>query len=263
MDWISGIQTSINYIEEHLESELAMAHLAEMIYSTSFEFQRMFTLLCDCSPGEYIRNRRLTAAGYELISSNVNILDLAIKYGYDTNESFTRAFTRFHGVTPSSARKNKLPLNTFPRISVQSKLTGGKIMMNEISERGYVVKETGAVYYTQDMDKTLQWFKEVLGWYGQIEARNEQDKGTYGCVNNIPMEIEALHIAPFTGIHMFYGEPIQRLIGFMLIQGIDQLHAYVKKNRWELITDIVHEPWGGKTVEVTTIDGSILKFFEL
>lgn len=263
MDWISSIQQTIDYIENHLENEFDMAHLAERIYTSSFEFQRMFTLLCDCTPGEYIRNRRLTVAGYELLSSNVNILELAIKYGYDTNESFTRAFTRFHEVTPSSARKNKIPLNTFSRISVQSKLTGGKLVMNELSERGYVVKETGAVYYTQDMDKTLQWFKEVLGWYGQIEARNENDKGTYGCVNNIPLEIEALHIAPFTGIHMFYGEPIQRLIGFMLVQGIDELCAYVMKNRWNLISEIVQEPWGGKTVEITTIDGSILKFFEL
>ncbi len=75
--------------------------------------------------------------------------------------------------------------------------------MSDFSERGYVVKETGAVYYTQDMDKTLKWFKEVLGWYGQIDARDEDGIGTYGCVSNIPIEIEVLHIAPFTGIHMF------------------------------------------------------------
>lgn len=54
------------------------------------------------------------------------------------------------------------------------------------------------------MDKTLKWFKEVLGWYGQIESRDENGQGNYGCLNNIPIEIEALHIAPFTGIHMFF-----------------------------------------------------------
>ncbi len=134
--------------------------------------------------------------------------------------------------------------------------------MSDFSERGYVVKETGAVYYTQDMDKTLKWFKEVLGWYGQIDARDEDDIGTYGCVSNIPIEIEVLHIAPFTGIHMFKGDALSIMVGFMLVQGIEQLYEFVKKSGWNQITEIVTEPWGGKTCEVTTIDGSILKFFE-
>ncbi len=223
----------------------------------------MFTILCECTVGEYLRNRRLTLAGYELLGSDRSILDIAIKYGYDTNESFTRAFSRFHGVTPSTARKSGGLLNTFSRISVKSNLSGGKAMINDFSKRGYVVKETGAVYYTQDMDKTLNWFKDVLGWYGQIEARDESNDGTYGCVNNIPVEIEALHIAPFTGIHMFKGEPLPRLVGFMLVQGVEQLYAFVKKSGWSKITEVIIEPWGGKTCEVTTIDGSVLKFFEI
>lgn len=134
--------------------------------------------------------------------------------------------------------------------------------MNEFSERGYVVKETGAVYYTQDMDRTVKWFIEVLGWYGQIEARDENNLGTYGCVNNIPIEFEALHIAPFTGIHMFKGEPLKMMVGFMLVQGVEQLYRFVKKNGWNHITEVQEQPWGGKTCSVTTIDGSILTFFE-
>lgn len=262
MNWIASIQKTIDYIEDNLESELDADILAARIYTSSFNFQRMFTVLCDCTVGEYIRNRRLTLAGYELLSNDSSILDIAIKYGYETNESFTRAFSRFHGVTPSIARKNKISLNTFSRISVKSNLSGGKVMMSDFSERGYVVKETGAVYYTQDMDKTLKWFKEVLGWYGQIDARDENGMGTYGCVNNIPIEIEVLHIAPFTGIHMFRGEPLPMMVGFMLVQGVEQLHQYVKNSGWNKITEVITEPWGGKTCEVTTIDGSILKFFE-
>lgn len=262
MNWIASIQKTIDYIEDNLESELDADILAARIYTSSFNFQRMFTILCDCTVGEYIRNRRLTLAGYELLSNGSSILDIAIKYGYETNESFTRAFSRFHGVTPSIARKNRISLNTFSRISVKSNLSGGKVMMSDFSERGYVVKETGAVYYTQDMDKTLKWFKEVLGWYGQIDARDENGMGTYGCVNNIPIEIEVLHIAPFTGIHMFKGEPLQMMVGFMLVQGVEQLHQYVKNSGWNQITEVITEPWGGKTCEVKTIDNSILKFFE-
>lgn len=263
MDWIEGIQKTIDYIENNLETELDCDMLAAEIYTSSFYFQKMFSILCDCTVGEYIRNRKLTLAGYELLSSDISIIDIAIKYGYETNESFTRAFSRFHGVTPSSARKNKVSLNTFSRISVKSNLSGGKTMINDFSKRGYVVKETGAVYYTQDMDETLKWFKDVLGWYGQIEARDENNAGTYGCVNNIPIEIESMHIAPFTGIHMFKGEPLPRMVGFMLVQGIDKLYKFVKKSGWNQITAVTTELWGGKTCKVTTIDGSVLEFFEI
>lgn len=263
VDWIECIQRSIDYIEENIEQGLNSEIISSKLYVSSYNFQRMFAILCNCTVGEYVRNRRLTLAGYELLDNDANILEIAIKYGYETNESFTRAFSRFHGVTPSTVRKNKLSLNIFSRISVKSNLSGGKEIMNDFSKRGYVVKETGAVYYTLDMDKTLKWFKEVLGWYGQIESRDENAQGTYGCLNNIPIEIEALHIAPFTGIHMFKGEYLPIVVGFMLVQGIEQLYSFVKNSGWNQITEVTSEPWGGKTCQVTTIDGSILKFFEV
>jgi AraC family transcriptional regulator len=262
VDWLLSIQKTIDYIEDNICDEISTDILAEKIYTSSFYFQRMFTILCDCTVGEYIRNRRLTLAGHELLNNESSILYIAVKYCYETNESFTRAFSRFHGVTPSLARKNKTGLNTFSRISVKSNLSGGKAIMNDFTKRGYVVKETGAVYYTQDMDKTLKWFKEVLGWYGQIEARDEAGVGLYGCANQLPIEIEALHISPFTGIHMFKGDPLQMMVGFMLVQGVEKLYEFVKNNGWNQITEVISEPWGGKTCEVTTIDGSVLKFFE-
>jgi AraC family transcriptional regulator len=262
VDWAENIQKTVDYIEDNIAGELDAESLAAKIFTSSFSFQRMFALLCGCTVGEYIRNRRLTLAGYELLECSENILDIALKYGYETNESFTRAFSRFHGVTPSAAKKNKAGLNTFSRISVKSNLSGGKAMMSDIEKRGYVVKETGAVYYTEDMDSTLKWFREVLGWYGQIDARDENGQGTYGCVSNIPVEMEALHIAPFTGIHMFRGEPLKMMVGFMLVRGIEKLYQFVKNSGWDRITEIRYEPWGGKTCQVTTVDGSVLKFFE-
>lgn len=263
MDWIHNIQLAIDHIEENLESELSIEDLSKMLYVSSYQFQKMFSLICDCTVGEYLRNRRLTKAGFDLITGNETILDIALKYNYQSNESFTRAFTRFHGSTPSSVRRSQSTLNSFSSISAKSKLSGGKLMVNDLCKRGYVVKETGAVYYTQDMDKTLGWFKEVLGWYGQIDSRNKDNIGDYGCVNSIPLEIEALHIAPFTGIHLFKGEPIKRVIGFMLVSNVQELYNHVKKSGWKLITEIVKEPWGGNTCEVTTLDGSVLRFFEL
>lgn len=262
MDWITIVQNAINEIEEKIHEEIDADSLAGQQYVSSFYFQKMFAALCNCTVGEYIRNRRLTLAGYEIADTEKAVLDIAVSYCYDSAEGFTKAFTRFHGVTPSTARKNKSNLKAFTKISLINKLTGGKVMMGNLGERGYIVKEAGSVYYTNDMDRTLNWFIDVLGWYGQIEERDENNNGLYGCVNNLPIEIESLHIAPFTGIHMFRGEPSERTVGFMLVQGVEQLHAYVKSHGWNQITDVVAQPWGGKTCSVTTIDGSILTFFE-
>ncbi len=262
MDWIKIIQNAVDMIESEIREKIDADYLAEKQYVSSFYFQKMFSTLCNCTVSEYIRNRRMTLAGYEISDTDNSILDIALSYCYDSAESFSKAFTRFHGMTPSVAKKHKSNLKAFSKISLIKNLTGGKIIMGNLGERGYIVKETGAVYYTEDMDKTLNWFKDILGWYGQIENRDESNVGLYGCVNNIPIEIEALHIAPFTGIHMFKGEPIERVVAFMLIQGVDQLYTYVKRHGWNQISQVVVEPWGGKTCEVTTIDGSILKFFE-
>ena len=262
MNWTKSIEEAINYIEDNIGEDINAEVLSEKVFSSQFYFQKMFTVICKCTVSEYIRNRRMTLAGYEIVDETNRILDIAIKYGYESNESFTRAFTRFHGITPSEARKKHCNLKAFSRIHVKANLSGGKAIMSDLSERGYVVKETGAVYYTKDMDSTLKWFEDILGWYGQIESRDEVGNGNYGCVNNIPIEIEALHIAPFTGIHMFRGEPLQQRVGFMLVQGIEQLYQFVKKNGWNQITEVKVEPWGGKTCSVTTIDGSSLTFFE-
>lgn len=262
MDWIYVVQNAIEVIELNIHEDIDADSLAEQQFVSSFYFQKMFSALCNCTVGEYIRNRRLTLAGYDITDTEQSILDIAVSYCYDSAEGFSKAFARFHGITPIVARKNRSNLKAFSKISLINNLTGGKVMLGNLGERGYIVKETGAVYYTTDMDKTLRWFTEILGWYGQVESRNELNEGTYGCVNNIPIEIESLHIAPFTGIHMFKGEPIKQMVGFMLVQGVEQLHAFVRSRGWNEISDIETQPWGGKTCSVTTIDGSILTFFE-
>lgn len=263
MDWVTDIQSTVNYIEDHIKDKVTLEELAGSIYTSTFYYQKMFTLLCNCTVSEYIRNRRLTLAGYEVIDAVTSIMDLAIDYQYETNESFTRAFTRFHGITPSEARKTQANLQVFSRIDIKSNLSGGKGLMSKLCERGYVVRETGAVYHTMDMDKTLEWFQKILGWYGQIESRDGEGLGLYGCVNHIPMEMEALHIAPFTGIHLFKGEPEERVVGFMLITGVDNLYKFIKLNGWNKVTEVKEEVWGGKTCSVTTIDGCVLTFFEV
>ena len=107
MEWIQSISEAINYIEENLTEELSVEQIAKEVHISPFYFQKGFSMLCGYTVSEYIRLRRLALAGSELISTDRKIIDIALKYGYDSPDSFTKAFTRFHGVTPTTVRKTE------------------------------------------------------------------------------------------------------------------------------------------------------------
>ena len=134
MDWITGISKAIDYIEEHITEPTDYARAAKEACSSPFNFQRVFALLCGYTLGDYVRMRRLTLAGEELLSTNAKVIDVALKYGYDSPESFSRAFTRFHGVSPSAVRKGAA-IRSFSRICVKLILTGGSIMEYRIEKK--------------------------------------------------------------------------------------------------------------------------------
>ena len=134
MNWIQGIQRAIDYVEAHITEEIDFEEVAKQAYSSSFHFQRVFGILCGFSLGEYIRMRRLSLAGEELSRGNAKIIDAALKYGYDTPESFSRAFARFHSITPSEARHGG-KVKIFTPLSVKLTFTGGSKMDYRIEKR--------------------------------------------------------------------------------------------------------------------------------
>ncbi len=136
MDWITGIQRALNYVEAHMTEPIDYEEVAKQAYSSSFHFQRVFSILCGFTLGDYIRMRRLSLAGNELATSNIRVIDAAFKYGYDTPESFSRAFTRFHGVSPSQAKHGGAALKSFSTLSVKLILDGGNMMNYRIETKG-------------------------------------------------------------------------------------------------------------------------------
>ncbi len=262
MDTVSCIQRAIDFIEDNLCDDLKPEIIASHAYMSPFHFQRVFSIVCKVTLGEYIRSRRLSCAAIDVQSTQMKIIDIALKYGYESPESFCRAFIRFHGVPPMTARSQKGHTHSFAKISVES-ILGGDSLMHKLKERGYTVKENGPVYYTKNMDKTVKWFEEVLGWYGGIDERNENGDGTYGCILPLPGEISSMTLMPFHGFHMFFGEPSTQTVAFMRVDCIDKLHSFVKKNGWDKISTIQTQHWGGKECSVTTIDGGIMRFFQL
>lgn len=135
MDWISGIQQAINYTEEHLCEETDYDAIARQAASSTFHFQRAFGMICGFTLGDYIRMRRLSLAAEALQhGKDTKIIDVALKYGYESPESFTRAFTRFHGITPSQAKRGET-VRSFSRLSVKLILDGGNFMDYRIERK--------------------------------------------------------------------------------------------------------------------------------
>ena len=107
--WNDGIRNAICYIEDHLTKDIDVNEIASKAFVSSFYFQKIFHVLCGFTVGEYIKNRRLTLAAQELCSTDIRVLDAALKYGYSSPDSFAKAFTKFHGITPSQAREKLQP----------------------------------------------------------------------------------------------------------------------------------------------------------
>ena len=135
MNWLESIGEAISYIESHLKDDLSIEDVASYVYMSSGYFQKAFTMLCGFTVSEYIRNRRLAEAGMELLSSNKKIIDIALMYGYDSHDSFTKAFSRFHGVTPSAVRRGGCTIKAFAPLRLQFILGGGYIMDYRIEKQ--------------------------------------------------------------------------------------------------------------------------------
>ena len=133
--WIEGLQSSIDYIEQHLTDDLDIEAIAGKAALSPFYFQRIFGALCGMTVGEYIRARRMTLAAQELNRKDVKVIDVAVKYGYDSPDSFTKTFQKFHGITPSQAREPGAQLRSFAPLHIKITMEGGSMLEYSIVEK--------------------------------------------------------------------------------------------------------------------------------
>lgn len=209
MDWITGIQNAVDYIEDHLTDELSYEEIARQAACSEFYFQRIFGILCGMPLGEYIRNRRLTLAGNELSAADARILDVALKYGYDSPESFTRAFVRFHGITPSEAKKDGKRLKALSRVSVQIIMRGGSVMNYKIvtKEAFSVLERTEQHSIDDEQNKNTVpdfWTRSHAdGTVKRLLAQVPEQEYIFGiCYGNAPKEVKTFDYsiaAPYGG----------------------------------------------------------------
>ena len=161
MDWITGMQKAIDYIEANLTEEIDYEKVATKSFSSSYHFQRVFSILCGYTLGEYIRLRRLSLAGAELANGKEKVIDIALKYGYDSPESFAKAFQKFHGITPSQARANGNMLKSFSRLSIKISLEGGSIMNYRIVEKDEIILTGYKRHFTGVPGERMEQEKEM------------------------------------------------------------------------------------------------------
>lgn len=136
MEWIQSITKAIRYMENNLTNDISVGDVTNHIFTSDAHFQRIFNVVTGITIGEYIRNRRLSQAGLDLLLENSKVIDIAMRYQYDTSESFSKAFTRFHEIPPSAVKKHGDKLKCFDPITINIFIQGGfnmerKIMENE------------------------------------------------------------------------------------------------------------------------------------
>ncbi len=125
MDYLRSMNNALEYIEEHLTEEIDYSEVSKIAYCSEYHFKRMFSFLAGISISEYIRRRRLTLAALDLKDRDLRIIDVAVKYGYNSADSFSRAFHSLHGILPSEARSENTQLKAYPRMTFQLSIKGG------------------------------------------------------------------------------------------------------------------------------------------
>jgi len=134
MSFQTDFASAIDYIEENLTGVIDLNLVAQRAKCSPYHFQRMFSSLVNISLSEYIRRRRITLAAIEIQNTDAKIIDIAMKYGYDSHSSFTRAFQVLQGVTPSTARKEGVTLMAYPPLNFQFIIKGVEGMKYQIKE---------------------------------------------------------------------------------------------------------------------------------
>lgn len=169
MEWLQRINQSIDYMENHLMDELNVENVSNQVFASKSNFQRVFHLVTGITIGEYIRNRRLSLAGQDILASDSRIVDIALKYHYDTSESFSKAFSRFHGIAPSDVKTSGAVLKFFYPLTINISVQGGFNRANQwVDEFCWSHIAGKNCKGLTDAGK----YQEIVSWAGKARGKN-------------------------------------------------------------------------------------------
>lgn len=172
MNWIGDMNNALFYIEENIKKHIDSGDVARAAHMSKFHFLRTFKILTGITVGDYIRERRLSLAAKDVISSKLKIIDIAYKYGYETPEAFTKAFKRLHGISPSDARKNRKALKAIPPLSFQITVKGAEKMNYKIEVKKSF-KISGILRHFNS--KNEKSFKKIPKFWNEVCKNGQYD----------------------------------------------------------------------------------------
>ncbi|MFR1708643.1 MAG: helix-turn-helix domain-containing protein [Clostridium sp.] len=166
MELLERMNRAVEYIETNLTNKIGYEKVANEIGYSIHHFQRMFSFITDISMAEYVRRRRMTMAAFELQNSSMKVIDIALKYGYESPEAFARAFQNLHGITPTVARNKGIGLKAYPRISFQISIKGVSEMKYRIETRKdfqvYGIERIFDISNDENLREIPRFWNEVL-----------------------------------------------------------------------------------------------------
>ncbi|MGW1674389.1 GyrI-like domain-containing protein [Streptomyces sp. NPDC002324] len=132
---LERLNQAMEHIEDHLDQPIEVADLARIAVTSEYHLRRLFSALAGMPLSEYVRRRRLTVAGAEVLAGERTLLEIAVRYGYGSGEAFARAFRALHGVGPGEARRTGAALRSQPRMSFRLVVEGSGSMRYRVVER--------------------------------------------------------------------------------------------------------------------------------
>ena len=170
MNWIQAIANAIQYIENHLTDDISIEDVSNQVYASSSYFQFVFHVVTGITIGEYIRNRRLSLAATDLLQSKNKIIDVAMRYRYDTQESFSKAFKRFHGMPPSKIQRGQA--QRFYPLTVNVTIQGGFDMSHRLIDEFYLLDWGDITGKKHEMLTASEKYKKIVDWALKARGRN-------------------------------------------------------------------------------------------
>ncbi|MBD3919970.1 AraC family transcriptional regulator [Paenibacillus sp. PR3] len=211
MDWLDRMNNAMDYIEANLADTISYDDIAQRTCCSTYHFQRMFPFITGVSLSEYIRRRRLTLAAFELQTTDAKVIDIAMKYGYDSPEAFARAFKNLHGIMPISARDKGVSLKAYPRMSFHISIKGDIEMNYRIEQKGSFEMFGVHGLINSNMQTAfaeVPQFRKQCDEDGSVDLINES-LGRFG--NNV------LHAA----LYDHNGESFKYMIGYHVPKGFE------------------------------------------
>ncbi|MHC1747103.1 MAG: helix-turn-helix domain-containing protein [Cellulosilyticaceae bacterium] len=198
MTWLERMNSAMDYIERNLTGTIDYTQLAQIACCSVYHFQRMFSFISGVALSEYIRRRRLTMAAIELQNKNTKIIDIALKYGYESPEAFSRAFKNMHSVTPTLARNTGITLKAYPQMTFHLSIKGGFEMNYRIEEkeafdeRLSVPALTWLIFPADNCDIPTVWQRIYSEWFPTSDfeqVEGPQFEMYYGKAHNATGEV--------------------------------------------------------------------------